>query len=121
MDSCLVFMLGTTAITALIVAIQASQRARAASTDVETLRSAIEAFGKKPAAEAATSPIPSTPTIPPPPRFEPPPWNPSPAPQPPEPAAQPSRPTKPLFEPRLKSSPRLPFDWEALVGVKLFS
>jgi uncharacterized membrane protein len=139
MDSCLVLLLGATAITALMVAIHASQRARAASREIERLRGAIDSLEKKttaqkpegvrtsaPMSQPTSSPIPSAPTIPPLPRFEPPPRNPSPSPSPKAPL-QPSRPAKLVFEPSPQpvfppmAASRIPFDWEALVGVKLFS
>jgi len=119
MQGCVIFLIAVFAVIALIVAIQASGRASKAIADVIELRRRLDQLLRN---EATPAPQPEPVVVPPP---EPIAVAPEPEPQPepiaafvaeeipePEPTPQP---------PPSTPTPRKPFDWESLIGVKLFS
>ena len=126
MLSCSVVFFGALAIVALIVAIDASSRASKARREGESLRTTLDALGKlvadlrphaeptqpfvAPAPPPRPKPAPATVVTPPPPPPK------AAAPSPPPPQLPPARPPTPP-----PKHPRQPFDWESLIGVKLFS
>src|SRR5438128_5054391 len=134
MLSCSVVFFGALAIVALIVAIDASSRASKARRESESLKPALDALGRLVAElrsrgeapvkiaqqeipKSAAPPSPSVPVA----AAPPPPPKPAPmpvvAPPPPQKTAPPPPPPPPKAPARL----RQPFDWESLIGVKLFS
>jgi uncharacterized membrane protein len=115
---CAIFVVAVVAVIALVMAIRAANRASEAEWQVDVLRRQIERMSIRP--EAA----PAAPAVP---KEEAPP-----VPEPiaevvtppvPEPAAPPaiSEPEPPPSPPIPPPPPRKPFDWESLIGVKLFS
>lgn len=148
MASCSVLFLTILAVVALIVALQAHQKSRSTSVEVDRLRTALDALGRlvselrtRPAQPQAAVPVqpPSTPAEPARPAAAP---TPAPAPvqapipeavpapvlvaakAPEPPRAQPQPlppPPRPPAPAKAPAAPRTPFDWESLVGVKLFS
>lgn len=138
MEGCLLFLVFCVAIGALVVALRATSKLREAHEDLKTLGHQLgalqrivggmrrEGVAPEPAPEAKPAPEPIVAPPPPPapaptpaPAAEPvveappPPYIPPPPPQaaPPPPPIQPATPAKPAFA----------FDWENLVGIKLFS
>ncbi len=122
--SCLGFLVGGVAIAALIVAIQASQRAARLTEELAQLRTQLSVLRMRVQGERRdTEPKPQP--------------APAPAPTPePAPVPEPAREVVPEPEPEPEPEPVLPpppppppaprpvrpaFDWESLVGVKLFS
>ncbi|MGA8808245.1 MAG: DUF2339 domain-containing protein [Thermoanaerobaculia bacterium] len=115
------------AVIAFVVAIQASSRASKALAELAELRRRMDRLSIKetavPPAEPRPEPMPSPVIVTPPPEPEPEPVI-VPLPEPiaafeaqPEPVAPPPTP----HAPRPTPPPRKPFDWESLIGVKLFS
>ncbi len=142
MQGCALFLVAVFAVIAFVVAIQASGRASRALTELAELRRRLDR-GAKPYAAAPPPPEPRPEPQPhpkrqpepvivaPPPEPEPEPiivtLPPEPQPEPiaafvaePEPELEPI--AAPTFHPPLSApAPRKPFDWESLIGVKLFS
>jgi len=135
MEGCVLFLVAVFAIVAFVVAMQSSNRASKALAELAELRRRLDGV---PASEpAATAPIEPEPqpepviVVPPPPAPEPEPIvEPPPQPQPepiaayeaePEPIAAFEAEPEPPPPPPPTPVPRKPFDWESLIGVKLFS
>src|SRR3954464_9208051 len=131
MQGCVMLFVAAFAVVAFVVAMQASNRASKALAELAELRRRLDrSFAKEtvtPPVEAS-EPMPPEPVIatPPPPR-EPEPIVIVPEPQPEpiaafeaEPIPEPE-PIAPPPPPRPAPTPRKPFDWESLIGVKLFS
>src|SRR3954454_1411813 len=128
MNGCVMLMVAVFAVIAFVVAIQASNRASKALAELAELRrrldrSFVKETGTAPAEAPESMPPPEPIIATPPPEPEPEPIVAAPEPQPepiaafeaePEPIAPPP---PPLPTP----TPRKPFDWESLIGVKLFS
>lgn len=125
---CAIFVVAVVAVIALVMAIRAANRASEAEWEVNALRRQIERMGPRPE-EAPVAPVAESagpaPAVEPrriaevvkPPMPEP--VVPAPALKP-EPVALPSPPSAP--SPSVPPPPpRKPFDWESLIGVKLFS
>lgn len=143
MQGCLIFLVAVFAVIAFVVAIQASGRASKAMLEIAELRRRIDRMSKRTTEAPLPTPEPQPqpePVVVAPPLQEPEPEPviiappPERIPQPiaalvaepqlepepqPEPAAPPPPPTP--HPPRLTPTPRKPFDWESLIGVKLFS
>jgi uncharacterized membrane protein len=128
MQGCVIFLVAVVAVIALVVAIKASNRATEAFADLAELRRKLDRLAAKapvtatPPAEPQPKPAPII--APPEPEPEPVVVASAPIPQPepiaafdaqPEPIAEAPTPHPPL------RTPRKPFDWESLIGVKLFS
>lgn len=106
------FFVGAIAVVALIVAFNAWRRATEANDKLDAFLDAQRRAGVPPAAERASAPAPPPPTPKPPP-----------APVVVVKAAEPPPPRRDAAPPAgvTPARPRQPFDWEALIGVKLFS
>jgi uncharacterized membrane protein len=130
-----IFITFVIAVVAILVAKTALDRAHSAQEEVESLRAALDVLARRvhhphaPADEPKPEPVvevpkPAPPPPPPPPapvvqpvaafRAEPPA-----PPPPPPPAPRPAAPPPPPPPP--PAAPKPPFDWESLIGVKLFS
>jgi len=146
---CAMFLFGIVAVVAMIVAARALSKANELTREIERLRAALETLSRRVTAEpkpqqAATAPPRQPAAAPPQPQYEPafapPAAEPTPAsaaePPPPKPVGPPPPPPRePAAPPRSTQhtalstdtasqpplSPKTPFDWESLVGVKLFS
>ena len=124
MQGCVLFLVTVIAVVAFVVAIQSSNRASKALAELAELRRRLDRM----AAKDAPEPEPIV-AVPPAPAPEPEPIvvaPPEPQPEPiaafeaePEPIAPPPPPTP--HTPHPTPTPRKPFDWESLIGVKLFS
>jgi uncharacterized membrane protein len=132
MQGCVLFLVAVFAAVAFIVAIQSSNRASKALAELAELRRRLDRLSTKEAAAAAQPAEPQPEpepivVVPPTPAPEPEPIvEPHPQPEPiaafeaePEPIGPPPPPTP--HPPRPTPTPRKPFDWESLIGVKLFS
>ncbi|HEX3578796.1 MAG TPA: DUF2339 domain-containing protein [Thermoanaerobaculia bacterium] len=128
MQGCVIALVAIFAVIAFVVAIQASNRASKALTELAELRRRLDRLAAK--ETAAPRPVVPQPEPIAPPVIVAPPPEPEPvvvaAPQPepiaafevePEPVVPPPTP----HPPRPTPPPRKPFDWESLIGVKLFS
>jgi len=141
MQGCVLFLVAVFAVIAFVVAIQASGRASKAIAELAELRRRLDREARPYAAEAAPEPE-TEPEPQPQPEWQPEPVifirppepEPEPmiVPRPPEPqpepiaafVAEPEPEPEPIaapMPPRPTSTPRKPFDWESLIGVKLFS
>src|ERR1700720_1581033 len=124
MINCSVVLFAALAVASLIASLNARQRNRELKQEIDSLRTAIDALGRlvaelrgrsEPAARAPEpQPEPRLATPPAPVVVAPPP------PPPPVPVAAKVADVPPLAPPPPRA-PRQPFDWESLVGVKLFS
>jgi uncharacterized membrane protein len=126
MQGCVIFLIAVVAVIALVVAIKASKRASIAFVELADVRRRLDRLATKDTATAKPAepkPMPS-PVIVTPPEPEPEPVINAPEPEPiaafeaqpvPEPQPIPPPPARPA------PAPRKPFDWESLIGVKLFS
>ena len=140
MQGCVIFLVAVFAVVAFVVAMQASNRASKALAELSDLRRRLELLAPKetaapPATEPMPEPIPSPVFVTPEPEREPiAAFEAQPAPEPAyiappqlEPIAAFEAPPIPEPEPILPPParptpvPRKPFDWESLIGVKLFS
>jgi uncharacterized membrane protein len=121
MQGCVIALVAIFAVIALVVAIQASNRASKALAELAEVRRRLDRSSIKEPAAVAVEPQPEP--MPPPVTVTPP-LEPEPiiAPEPEPIAAFEAAPEPiPPPPPRPTSAPRTPFDWESLIGVKLFS
>jgi uncharacterized membrane protein len=131
-----VFITFVVAVVAILVAKTAMDRASAANAEAKALRTALDALARKvwsagvpPAGPAATPPPEPEPEPQAQPQPEPIPepvaaFEPTPEPEPPPPPPITPPPPPPVAPPPIVAPPRPPrppFDWESLIGVKLFS
>jgi uncharacterized membrane protein len=121
MQGCVIALVAIFAVIAFVIAIQASNRASKALAELSELRRRIDRLSTKDAAPRAQ---PEPVIVPPTPAPEPQPIITAPQPQP-EPIAAFEAPPipepEPIPPPPPAPTPRKPFDWESLIGVKLFS
>ncbi len=118
MLGCLTFIVFILAVAALTIATQLWSRIKNAEREIARLQKMLDRLRWEDLERATTAEKPIAPPEPPPPTLE------TPIPEPvPEP--EPELVSEPAFEPPpppiTPPSPRRPFDWEGLVGVKLFS
>jgi uncharacterized membrane protein len=129
MQGCVLFLVAVFAVIAFVIAIQSSNRASKALAELAELRRRLDRISTTDPVAAEPKPQPEPVIVPPPPPApEPEPIvvAPPPTPEPiaafeaePKPIAPPPPPTP--HPPLPTPTPRKPFDWESLIGVKLFS
>src|SRR5581483_9248958 len=119
MLGCATFLFAILAIAALIVSLEAFSRAKKAREETDRLRAAFDALRRRLEPSTREAPVPKPAAEAPQPQvIAPPPPPPPPAPAP-VPVIAKTPPPPPPQAPPPKVRP--PFDWESLVGVKLFS